>query len=424
MLKILVGARASPLSQVQVKEVENEIQKYSKVTFETILVASQGDKDQKISLRTLNKTDFFTKEIDEMLIQGYCRLGIHSAKDLPEPLPKGLCIVALTKGLDPSDSLVMRAGNTLENLPKGALIATSSIRREEVLRKLRPDFTFSDLRGTIGHRLSKLELGEADGVVVAEAALIRLGLTRLNRIRLPGETVPLQGQLAVLAREKDREMKVLFESIDSRKKVLYLGTEVPLYPYSSNFTHYPVIKIVPRPPEDLQSAFAELNRYTHLIFTSKSTVDIFLKYLKFFDLDPNILLKKTILAVGKATAQNLPHPIIAQNEQAEGILEELEKLSLQNAYVFWPHSALSRKVIIDYLVKKEIMYRDEIFYDTVANQPGMPPDPNGFDEIIFTSPSTVDHFLAIYKKLPQNAQLTPIGSITKEALKTNNLTLT
>ncbi len=225
LLTISVGARASPLSQVQVQEVLLELQQYHPfIHFDIHYILTSGDKDQNTSLRTLNKTDFFTKEIDEMILQGQCRLGIHSAKDLPAPLPQGLSLVCLTKGVDSSDVIVLASGQTLERLPSGALIATSSTRREEIVKKLRSDLSFCDLRGTIEQRLDKLELGEVSGVVVAEAALIRLGLTHLNRIRLPGETAEGQGQLAILAKKGDTDIYLLFACMDIRPLSKYKET--------------------------------------------------------------------------------------------------------------------------------------------------------------------------------------------------------
>lgn len=178
---------------------------YPHLLFAPIFIKTSGDCDRTTSLRTLDKSDFFTREIDEMLLKGECRLAIHSAKDLPEPLPKGLKLVALTKGVDPSDSLVLRQG---EQLGAKKIVATSSVRREEMVRLLFPDVDFVDIRGTIGERLAKLEKGEVDGVVIAEAALIRLELTHLNRISLPGETAPFQGRLAIIARADDHEIAI------------------------------------------------------------------------------------------------------------------------------------------------------------------------------------------------------------------------
>jgi hydroxymethylbilane synthase len=213
---IHVGARESPLSQIQYHEVLRELRQYHPdVHFEPLFVKSTGDIDKKTSLRTLNKTDFFTKEIDEMVLKGECRIGIHSAKDLPEPLTAGLKMIALTKGVDPADVIVLKSHATPDTLPTPIVVATSSERREESVRQLWPtrECHFIDLRGTIGERLAILENGKVDGVVIAEAALIRLGLTHLNRVRLPGPTAHRQGQLAIIAREDDLEMEQLFASI-------------------------------------------------------------------------------------------------------------------------------------------------------------------------------------------------------------------
>lgn len=204
LLSIKVGARSSKLSRRQVEEVQAE---YPDVALDPIFVKTAGDRDRTTSLRTLERSDFFTREIDEMLLKGECRITVHSAKDLPEPLPKGLKLIALTKGVDPSDSLVLRVGKKLQ---KGDVIATSSLRREQMVREIEQDVEFVDIRGTIEERLANMQSGEVNGVVIAEAALIRLKLTHLNRIHLPQETVPLQGRLAILAREEDLEMRALF----------------------------------------------------------------------------------------------------------------------------------------------------------------------------------------------------------------------
>jgi len=214
---ISVGARGSALSRAQVDEVLLELRQFHpESAFDPIFVETKGDKDQKTSLRTLEKTDFFTQEIDALQLNGGCRISIHSAKDLPDPLPCGLILIALTKGVDPSDVIVLREGATLENLVHGAKMGTSSARREKNIHELRNDFICVDIRGTILERLRLLDEGIVDGVVMAEAALIRLKLTHRNRISLPGERALLQGQLAVVAREGDEEMMQLFQSIDVR----------------------------------------------------------------------------------------------------------------------------------------------------------------------------------------------------------------
>jgi hydroxymethylbilane synthase len=202
VLSIKVAARGSALSRAQVEEVQRELP--SHVKLDPIWIATTGDQNQAVSLRDLDKTDFFTKEIDALQLAGGCRIAIHSAKDLPDPLAKGLKLVALTKGVDPSDALVFH------ELPLHAKIGTSSRRREQMLAELRSDLRGVDIRGTIEQRLALLDAGQVDGVIIAEAALIRLGLTHRKRMRLPGEPAPLQGRLAILAREDDDEMQTLF----------------------------------------------------------------------------------------------------------------------------------------------------------------------------------------------------------------------
>ena len=222
-MKIKTGARSSPLSKAQFEEVVRELSlHHPELILEPIWAMSPGDRDKTTSLQRLGKCDFFTRDLDEMLLSGQIRIAIHSAKDLPEPLAKGLAIVALTKGVDPRDSLVMRPGTALE---AGFKIATSSVRREEAVSKLCPGLSFTDLRGTIGERLARLEGGEVDGVVIAEAALIRLKLTHLNRIYLNG-AVPLQGRLAVAACSGDAEIERLLQVLDTPRAMNELDERI------------------------------------------------------------------------------------------------------------------------------------------------------------------------------------------------------
>lgn len=211
---VKAAARASPLSRAQVVEIEQELSLFHPhVKLDGVFIDSRGDIDLVTSLREMGQTDFFTKEIDDLLLRGECRIAVHSAKDLPIAPYMGLKLICVTNGKDPKDALVLRKGETIDSLAPNSLIATSSERREMAVSALRSDLCFRDLRGTICRRLALLETGEADGVVVAEAALIRLGLTHLNRLILPGPTTPLQGQLAVLAREEDQEMQELFQCL-------------------------------------------------------------------------------------------------------------------------------------------------------------------------------------------------------------------
>jgi len=398
--EIIVGARASKLSKAQVAEVAALL---PHLQFIIKGIETRGDKDQTTSLRSVTQTDFFTKEIDQMLLLDECRIAIHSAKDLPEEIPKGLAMVALTEGVEDSDSLVFN-----EPLKKGALIGVSSDRRESLVKAFRSDLHCLDIRGPIEKRLALLDEKKVEGVVIAEAALIRLGLTHLNRVHLKGETHPLQGKLAILAREEDHEMQRLFAPLDRRqKKVLYLGLDPSHYKGGGDITHCPVIQVVPQ-----ELSLKELPPFTHIIFTSKSAVSLFFQK---FDKKESI-----VIAIGKVTALNLesegviPH-YVAQEETQEGILSLLDTLNLHNAYFLLPRSSLSRPLLVNYLEKKKIKYLALDLYHTVPLECKLP-DLNLFDEIVFTSPSTVYSFFDRVSELPKGKKWRAIGPVTSNVL--------
>lgn len=210
---IKVGARGSKLSQSQVWEIQRELSAfYPEIELFPTWITTGGDKDLLTSLRDLEKSDFFTREVDQLLLEGVFQVAIHSAKDLPDPLPAGLELIALTRGVSSADVIVY---NTYP-LPYGAKVGTSSLRREHNLTQWRPDLQCVDIRGTIEGRLQLLDSGKLDGLIIAEAALIRLGLTHRTYQQLPGEIAPFQGQLAIVARQEDLEMRMLFSIIDVR----------------------------------------------------------------------------------------------------------------------------------------------------------------------------------------------------------------
>ncbi len=400
--QISISARGSPLSRAQADEVLRELQQFHpSVNFDPHWVETAGDKDQTTSLRTFGKTDFFTKEVDALVLNGTCRIAIHSAKDLPDPLPRGLSLIALTRGVDPQDSLLVREGETF---PANGTVGTSCERRENNLRALYPQARCVDIRGTIEKRLEQLDAGLFDAVVVAEAALIRLGLTHRCRIPLPGKAAPLQGQLAIVACADDMEMQRLFSPLDIRKTILYLGSDPSHFRWAGKIIHYPVIKILPHP-----GPLPDLTPFTHLIFTSKNGVQCF------FDLG-GTTEGKQLIAVGSVTASYLPGALTPQEETQEGIIALLQKLDLSGAQLFLPRSSQSRPALENYLIEKQISHCLFDLYDTVSNRPGEPPSLDEIDVIVFTSPSTIKGFLEVYGKIPKDKEIVTQGVISKEFL--------
>lgn len=405
--KLLVGARSSPLSLAQIVEVQNELhQHHPDIDLERVLFTTVGDRDQTTSLRTLDKTDFFTRDIDEALLQGRCRLAVHSAKDLPYPLPEGIELAAITKGVDSTDSLVLRQNETIDSLSANAKIATSSERREEAVRQLRNDLAFIDVRGTIHQRLALLETGIADGVVVAEAALIRLGLTHLNRVRLPGLTTPLQGQLAIAVRTGDVEMLELFACLDTRPVHLHVGLTPPTeQPHEAITKHFPLIGT-----RRIEVETPDLSRYTHVIFTSKTAVHLCKDII-------GLLKSKTIIAVGNATSLTLAsyniETLIAPEATAEGICQLLAGMDLEQCVLLWPRSAQARPVIGDYLNARAIEWTDWVIYETFSLRPGKLFPLDRVKKVFFSSPSCIDSFVENYGCLPEGIEAVCIGPVTE-----------
>ncbi|MBS0615687.1 MAG: uroporphyrinogen-III synthase [Verrucomicrobia bacterium] len=183
---------------------------------------------------------------------------------------------------------------------------------------------------------------------------------------------------------------------------LYLGTEPP----SSDYVHYPIIRIEPRPlPESARELFP---KYTHIIFTSKNAVRIFLSHF------PN-LSGKTLIAVGKATASLLPHSLVASNECQEGVVELLQTLDLERANVLLPRSSQARHLLDDFLLHQKIAHMIWDLYDPIPQIPFPLPSLDQVEEIYFTSPSTVRAFFQFFGKPPSHIKIRSQGKITEEA---------
>lgn len=212
---IKVITRNSPLALLQVEElftlfphIHHTVQK----------VASFGDKHKDISLMSAIDGDFFTRELDSAVLTGSTDIAIHSAKDLPYPLTAGLEIYCLTQAADKTDSLVTRNGATLAQLPSGSRIGTSSAMRRAGLLQIRSDIEVISIRGTIEERIAQVDNGSIDALIVATCALMRLGLTNRIAQKLPFKTHPLQGNLAVVGRKGDSQLKSLFAKHDIRNQ--------------------------------------------------------------------------------------------------------------------------------------------------------------------------------------------------------------
>ena len=200
--KLRIGSRGSQLALWQANHISSLLRACGHEV-EIEIIHTTGDKITDVPLAMVGtKGGFgkgvFTKEIEEALAARRVDLAVHSLKDLPTELPKGFEIAAITKREDPRDAFCSRKHATIEDLPAGARVGTSSLRRQAQLKAVRPDLDIHPLRGNVDTRLRKLEQGEYDAIILASAGLKRLGKTELIKQVIPAEIMcPAAGQGAL-----------------------------------------------------------------------------------------------------------------------------------------------------------------------------------------------------------------------------------
>lgn len=214
-MKIRIGSRGSDLALWQAHFVKEELEKAGNEV-EIKIIVTRGDKIQDLSFDKIEGKGFFTKEIEESLLNNEIDLAVHSHKDLETTNPSGLSIGAVSYRANPADVLIMNknAVSTINvlDIKENAVIGTSSARRQTLLRRLRPDVELRELRGNVPTRINKLREGQYDGIVLAAAGINRLGLdlSDLNVLELEPTTfipAPAQGVLGLQIREEDLALK-------------------------------------------------------------------------------------------------------------------------------------------------------------------------------------------------------------------------
>ena len=215
MNRLKIVTRSSNLA---IKQVEEVMVLLPNVTYGILKIQSYGDKHKEISLFTNTPTDFFTRELDEAILSGEGDIAIHSAKDLPYPLPAGLDVIALTDSSDQTDCLISNDNKKLNELVSHARVGTSSEQRKEQLLSIRPDLSVVSIRGSIDERIELVRNKQIDALIAATCAIKRLGLSELITEILPFKTNPLQGQLSIIAKKENFFLRNLFSPIDCRKK--------------------------------------------------------------------------------------------------------------------------------------------------------------------------------------------------------------
>jgi hydroxymethylbilane synthase len=210
---LVIGTRGSPLALAQAHETQDRLAAalgWDKVRLPLSIIKTTGDAIQDRPLSEAGGKGLFTKELDVALLEGAIDLAVHSAKDLPTALPEGLAVAGYLPREDVRDAFVSRLAGTLSALPRGAVFGSASLRRQAMVKRLRPDLEVTLLRGNVNTRLAKIDRGEIGATLLAMAGLKRLGLAdRATAVLETSEFLPAigQGAIAVVTRAEDEATK-------------------------------------------------------------------------------------------------------------------------------------------------------------------------------------------------------------------------
>jgi len=196
---LIIATRESPLALWQAEFVRAALTRaHPDLDVQLLGITSRGDQLLDVPLAKVGGKGLFVKELEEALLDGSADIAVHSMKDVPSVLPDGLTIQAICERADPRDAFVSNTYQSLEDLPQGAKVGTSSLRRECQLRTDRPDLDVIPLRGNVNTRLAKLDAGDYDAIILASAGLKRLGFEdRIKSALTPEQSLPAIGQGAV-----------------------------------------------------------------------------------------------------------------------------------------------------------------------------------------------------------------------------------
>lgn len=205
-----IATRQSPLALWQANYVKDRLQQlYPDLTIELVPMVTKGDVILDSPLAKIGGKGLFVKELENALLNKETDIAVHSMKDVPMQFPEGLGLAVICQREDPRDAFVSHSYRTFAELPQGAVVGTSSLRRQCQLKALRPDLDIRSLRGNVGTRLSKLDNGDYDAIILASAGLIRLGLAdRIASFIDVEQSLPAAGQGAVGIECRTDDMQV------------------------------------------------------------------------------------------------------------------------------------------------------------------------------------------------------------------------
>jgi hydroxymethylbilane synthase len=249
MKLVRIATRQSPLALWQAEYVKSQLElAHPGINVTLVPMTTKGDQILNSPLAKIGGKGLFVKELEVAMLNNQADIAVHSMKDVPMEFPEGLGLFCICPRENPTDAFVSNQFQALSQLPQGAIVGTSSLRRKSQLLKQRPDLTIKDLRGNVGTRLGKLDAGEYDAIILASAGLIRLGMAERIATTIECDSIlPAAGQGAVgiECREDDLEIQQLLAPLNCEEttyrvtaeralnKKLQGGCQVPIAAYAT-----------------------------------------------------------------------------------------------------------------------------------------------------------------------------------------------
>ncbi|PAU88102.1 hydroxymethylbilane synthase [Pseudomonas sp. WN033] len=224
-----IATRKSALALWQAEYVKARLEQlHPELSVSLVPMVSRGDKLLDSPLAKIGGKGLFVKELETAMLEGEADLAVHSMKDVPMAFPEGLGLYVICEREDPRDAFVSNHFDSLDSLPEGSVVGTSSLRRQAQLMALRPDLVVRFLRGNVNTRLAKLDAGEYDAIILAAAGLMRLGFEQRIRYAMPPEeSLPAggQGAVGIECRSDDLELQALLAPLNDQDSALRVRAE-------------------------------------------------------------------------------------------------------------------------------------------------------------------------------------------------------
>ena len=424
---LIIGTRQSLLAMWQSNYIAGRLrEEYPGCEVTLKKIVTKGDRILDVPLAKIGGKGLFTKEIEQELLDGTIDLAVHSLKDMPTVLPEGLCLTAITERASAGDAFVSNKYNSIEELPEGSVLGTSSLRRRAQLLARRPDLKIVDLRGNVDTRLKKLDEGQMDAIILAAAGL------KPPAIFIVGNVVKLREQLRWYDNKPLFGKTIVVTRARSQASALTKQLEAE----GAKVIEAPSIKIVP--PETyapLDEAIKNIHTYKWLVLTSANGVKAFFARLAHAGLDARALASVKIAAIGCGTAKALQScgvkaDLVPCTYKAEELAEALAPQLTKGDKVLIPRAKEAREVLPETLRKLGVEVDVITAYETAAvceNAAELMEalQNKEVDMVTFTSSSTVTNFLKVLggsKELLEGVALAAIGPVTAETCRKNGLT--